>query len=527
MPSSESFGDVLRDLLGDMPVRALAEAIHVERSVVYRWLRNERVPQLDTEHPANIAEALNLSLRARDRLQEAQIASLSKPRPPAKSASRRARTAHTAVEHLLSRTATPATAPGPISAPHQQRTHSAPSRAVVLSGRAAVLSAAIELVAAAPASPVGEPPQIMLSMQGGQLFAGLAGGGELEAGWQQALSAALARGTEVVQLWRLDRDVGRTLSLVEAMLQFVGTGRYHPRYFERYGLLRPPYDLIIVPPRAALMMFSSEGADVVDAALVLSDEEQIALATRHFAQLRAHTRKMLQEFNPQVQELEYALALADAESHVGGRMVIKDGLSALTYPPSWWRTDSRFLHYVVRSGLVKRADLPTYRAALERRWQAFLSLVRDFQYRDVCPSAVVERMASHADYARADEPLSGLDVPSQLRLEHLRHLVDMVRSYPNYHLALPDRHEVEQLSIEPAREVTGEHDAFIGTWSRNEHGDVARVDVHITEGTIVLALREHFENVWERIAEQHRERGYVLRCLEEQMALLQQRAGRR
>jgi hypothetical protein len=116
-------------------------------------------------------------------------------------------------------------------------------------------------------------------------------------------------------------------------------------------------------------------------------------------------------------------------------------------------------------------------------------------------------------------------VPPQLRLEHLCHVASMLRTYPNYHLALLDRGEEERLSVEPAREVNGDHDAFIGTWSRDEHGEVVRVDLHIAEGTIVWALREHFESLWERIAEQHRERTYALRCVQEQIAVLQQRLG--
>ncbi|HKS71320.1 MAG TPA: hypothetical protein VJQ45_12930, partial [Ktedonobacterales bacterium] len=270
---------------------------------------------------------------------------------------------------------------------------------------------------------------------------------------------------------------------------------------------------------------STEDADAVDAAVVLTDEAQVAVLEGHFAQLHAHTRQLLEEFQPQMQELEYTRALADAESYPGGRMVIKNGLSAITYPPSWWRTDSWFLDQVVRTGLVQRADIPAYRADLERRLQAFSRQVRDFPYRDVCPATVVERIGAGDAYVRPDEPHSELDVAPKLRLEHLHRVAEMLRSYPNYHLALIDRREEQLVSTEPAREVTGDHDAFIGVASRNEHGDVAHVDLHITEGTIVWALREHFENQWERIAEQHRDRDYVLRYVEQQIALLEQRVG--
>ena len=523
MAEAESFGEVLRDLLSDMPVRTLARAISVEQSLVYRWLRNDRVPRLGTEHVANVAVALRLDAAARARLRQAQIAELSRPRAPRSASSTQERASRTAVDHLLERSADPS--PPPIPAPHQWHAPAIRRSAVALNGSAEVISAAIELVGATH-KPAASQTTILLSMQGGKLFAGVEGERELHATWQHALRDALSRGREVVQLWRLDRDVGRTLSLVEEMLQLVGSGRYYPRYFERYGLLRPPYDLIIIPPKAALLIFSTKDADAVDAAVALTDEAQVALLERHFAQLHARTRQLLEEFRPQVQELEYTRALADAESRAGGRMVIKNGLSALTYPPSWWRTDSWFLDQVVRSGLVQRADIPAYRADLERRWRAFTRRVREFPYRDVCPASVVERIGAGDQYTRADEPHSGYEVAPELRLAHLRRVVEILRSYPNYHLALIDQHEEQAVSVEPAREVVGDHDAFIGVGSRSERGDVAHVDLHITEGTIAWALREHFESQWERIAERHRDRDYVIHCVEQQIALLEQRIAR-
>lgn len=273
----ETFGAVLRDLMGNMPVRALADAINVDQSLIYRWLRNNRVPRLGTEHAARIAVALRLDAPARNRLRQAQIATLSAPRASKPDPSRRDRDSGAAVDHLLERSADPS--PPPIAAAHKWRPPAIGRDRVALKGSAEVISAAIELVGSAP-KPAASQAAILLSMQGGKLFAGVEGERELHAAWQQTLRGALARGWEVVQLWRLDRDVGRTLSLVGEMLQLVGSGRYHPRYFERYGLLRPPYDLIIVPPGAALLIFSTEDAGAGDAAVVLTDEAQVSLLER-------------------------------------------------------------------------------------------------------------------------------------------------------------------------------------------------------------------------------------------------------
>jgi transcriptional regulator with XRE-family HTH domain len=78
MSGVEAFGASLRALLqarGRTTVD-LAESLHVDPSLVRRWLRGERVPALGSRHVERIAVALGLSDVDRRRLESAQIARL-------------------------------------------------------------------------------------------------------------------------------------------------------------------------------------------------------------------------------------------------------------------------------------------------------------------------------------------------------------------------------------------------------------------------------------------------------------------
>jgi transcriptional regulator with XRE-family HTH domain len=74
----EAFGSSLRALLQARGRTAvdLAESLHVDPSLVRRWLRGERVPALGSRHVERIAAALGLSDVDRRRLESAQIARL-------------------------------------------------------------------------------------------------------------------------------------------------------------------------------------------------------------------------------------------------------------------------------------------------------------------------------------------------------------------------------------------------------------------------------------------------------------------
>jgi hypothetical protein len=84
------FGDYLGQLLREQggDGSRLASMLGIDPALVYRWLRNEAVPKLDTVYCDEIAQHLHLNQTALQQLKETQVYSLSKPmerRPKARS----------------------------------------------------------------------------------------------------------------------------------------------------------------------------------------------------------------------------------------------------------------------------------------------------------------------------------------------------------------------------------------------------------------------------------------------------------
>src|SRR5262249_4421547 len=79
-----TFGARLTQLLLDRhwSVRTLAQALNVERSLIYKWRRGDRTPQLASNYVSRIAAILSLTPDEVAALEAAQHWSLSTPRPP-------------------------------------------------------------------------------------------------------------------------------------------------------------------------------------------------------------------------------------------------------------------------------------------------------------------------------------------------------------------------------------------------------------------------------------------------------------
>lgn len=516
------FGEVLRTLMRETPVRALARAIHVEQSVVYRWLRNDRVPQLNTDHVANIAKYLQLDSRALERLKQAQITSLTQVHTSHALRSRVTRPAHAATDRFFEQAQRRS---GSLPARHVSTTPhilAHPPMSTTLRGVPSILQAAAEIIEHAQPDPLREQTTILLSLQGEELLAGLPATSGVAHVWNQALRGALRRGWKIEQLWRLDKDVVRSLHLVESMLDLIGLGGYHPRYFDYYGLLRPPYELVIVPGSAAILLLAANNAAYADGALVLTEPAQIALMSAHYAQIRDLTKPLLQGFLPVAQEREVTRALVGAEAKAGGRLVVKDGLSGLTYPSSWLQEDSLLAQSARRTGMVSAADLPSYMREQRQRFAQFETHAQRYDYFDVCPQRAISQLADAGQY-NIDTPFYGQPVPLEARLEHIQHLIFLLQSYERYHLALLDEYEEQRIPPEPTRVIAGSSDAFVAAIGRDASDTPILLQVHITEPTIVAAFREHFADMWERIAPPHKQKPDVVLWLKRQAELLEQR----
>ncbi len=111
-------------------------------------------------------------------------------------------------------------------------------------------------------------------------------------------------------------------------------------------------------------------------------------------------------------------------------------------------------------------------------------------------------------------------------LAHLRNTVKLLRTHARYHLALVSEHQANDtgpngIPIETMWEVTGDNSVFMATRLPDKTGNLASVNLHITEPTVAGGFREYFRQMWQRIPPTHREKDDVIRWIERQISELE------
>jgi len=511
-----SFGSYLNTLLTERALtpRDLAGRLGLDLSLVYKWLRGERTPRFNSGHADHIADALDLTPDDRRTLYESQVRSLRErpaQRPPTPSRSRFIG-ASAPVESLFAeRRIIPLSGYAP--PPHTVKgSGMIPEGAV--RGPKAALEAAVDILATAPPQQAMDRT-ILLTWQG----AGALDPFDPPFGrdWVYALRGALARGWQARQIWRLNRDISRSVTLVKTMLDLLGAGGYESLYIPRHETLQTPYDMLIVPDHAAALFFATADGSSVDSALVTRDPDQIALFTAHFAALEKQAQKLIEVYRPSDATL-FDEVLTQSETRVPGRLFVKYSLSVITEPAEW-SSESSFwaqrMRSLGRSGEALRMMIEHRR----ERQIALLGNADSADYRDISTMQSVKDIALHGWYLRNATARPAEGAPVAERRAHLENAIDVLKRYPRYQLALLDEREAHELKVtrETFWEILGEQRVLINARSLDLENQPVDLNITLDEPGIVAAFVEHFESHWRHIAPEHRDKNWVIKWLESQL----------
>lgn len=503
---TEEFGDYLEKLLRarrrECSVKCLKVALgYQDPSTIYRWLRGEKPPALNSGDYEKIVTHLNLNpIEARE-LHEAQVRSLAE-HPRRRQARQGAPSSAGLIPPLLQswRASAP---PEPRYGPTSPDAKGAP-----------ILNEAIRLLEDTPSAEglSDEERTITLTWQSSDP---IEMDSDLQNRWQAALQAVLRRDWRIQYLCRLDGDGQRTVQLVKMMRGLMGMGEYLPRYFTPYGMLTPPYDLLVIPGHGAVTFFSTERATAVDNGIVLREPRDITVLQAHARRLAAQTAPLMKRYLSS-NAVEVETLLRDDEAHLDERVALKDGLSVTTQPESWYANE--------RHPLADELGGATY-AAMKRarteRIAAFKRTLRQADCYDICSKRAVETLAHTGRYSSPDA-LNRDTLPPERRLEHLRNVVWLLQTYPHYHLALVDERQTSAsdatgIPMDLKWSVMGRRSAFVGVRLPTASGSPLDASVQISEPTVVEGFYDYFQQLWERIPPGNRERERVIAWLEQRI----------
>jgi hypothetical protein len=527
------FGECLKELLliRGWSAARLAKALNTDASYVRRWIRGERTPSLNSNFMELMVNALCENLdkdykkairseieKVMDRtevnwdrvmpvremiqhlLHTSQVYTMSMDNEARKSVKA---TNQSHVMELLDK-------PGrsvsnkPLSSINLGDSLDGSFFTKVITGREALLKAAITLLKdSLDDGDLHDKGEIILTFLSEQDY--FEGYDELHGYWQHLIILALNRGWTIKHLCKLNRNVERSLLLVNQIMSWTNyPGTYQSYYYDKYGIHNPPNEIIQVKGKGTLIGFASENHTEIDAGLYLNEPAAIQMIEKYVDQMFFNVEPLVKFLS--INEYFDLNPVKDRKS--GNHLLCLHDLSFLTIP---FEIMEDYLHTSIPEENERRVHLKRIKDSL----QSFERDIQIYKMRHIYPMSAIEQLIKTGSYIK-----NPYFKPTSLNIrDHLQHIILLLKTYEKFEIALVGDSQMELLN-KTEWDVKGDHTIVIGIMPRNETDTQVEL-LAVTEGTIVSAFQEYFDDRWDRINPMYRDKEFVISWIERMLDHLQ------
>jgi len=548
METCLTFGECLAAILNtlDLKCSKLAKEINVDPSLVYKWLRGERVPSYDTpyielisnfisnkiinkyqrkaisdlldKHSTEVPDIDSADLKDRIRLwlQEAQgySVNLQKKLKMQKKAKTK-KTGHldneSSISGFLKNIDENAKWNHYASMTNNEYSlnknlYCSSDNIQVIYGHSEVLYSTLKLLKQANRKPCSNNERILITFNSEVDI--LPDDMGLRHNWIKALYDALSHGWSIIFLIRLNNNMQRTIKIIEDLQLLLSMGDFTIYYQKANDDFYVLNDLCIVSNKGALLCFSSKIGHKVDRAFWYHEEESIDILTSFFFQQLTFAKPLLKSY-PSHKTVEFQQALAEADEVPGDKYVFKNGLSTTTIPLSLYE---KYLNF----GNITSQEL-SYRIFLHgKRLESFETQVKYYEFKDICFIESLERLVNDKKYTFDEYYMLENGTPSKEDIAyHLEYLIHMLKKYDNYEIAFISKQNFNNLS-DICWLVKRNSSVFIETLAKDktENNNHIEMNFSITEKSIVNAFNDYFLKIWNHIPYENRNKKNSIDFLE-------------
>jgi transcriptional regulator with XRE-family HTH domain len=537
-----SFGECLSSILQALNLRSskLAREINIDPSLVYKWLRDERVPSYETRYIDQIIEyitkritntyqkeeLLNLLIKygvdlsyakgtdisdlLRKMLLEAQGYSIMQHKAGKQNAKKAADTRNSIdttkyisqEEVALGSSTVSEIMPG------------LSDSIKIIKSQNKISNAEIELLEkAACTTPVPGDNTILITYN---IEMDIINTDNWISSWINTLVRLMDRGWRIVLQIILGYNTKIEMIIIEALQVLMTHGNiaiYCQTSKDHVNLVHKEF---IVPGIGALVCYPPVNEPKVSSrAFLYNSRESIITLTEHFA-CRMNTAKPLIKSFPPQKTAEFQQAFVEAEETLGDKYVVKAGLSTLTLPAGLYEK------YLAMSG--KSVNEISYRLFLhKRRLESFNSQIKYYKYRDICFSESLDKLANEHKYS-FDGYIFESTAPDAPDIEnHLQNVIDMLQKHDNYELAIISKKQFKHFT--DINWAVKDHNCILiesnATLSADGSHRSER-NITITEKNTVFAFADYFRMIWEQIPESCKDKTESIKRLKDYIKAVRQ-----
>jgi hypothetical protein len=324
----------------------------------------------------------------------------------------------------------------------------------------------------------------------------------------QTLYDLLSGGWNIIFKLRLDNNMNRTIKIIEYIQVLLAAGDLAIYYDRQHADFSSNIELCILPQTGALFSFSTCSDNQIDSAFLFRSKKSIEMLTKRFYCDLNSAKPLLRSYPPQ-QSPEFQYALTEAEVIPGDKYVFKGGLSTVTFPLCLYEK------YLGLSG--KPSHEISYRIFLhKKRIDSFEKQVKHYKFKDICFIESINRLIDKKEYSPDENYILNDNVPNNEDIIlHLENLIDLLKKHDNYNIAFVSQTQFVHMGginwmVKGKDSVLAEafRIGLPGGDPSDPDGDssLSEMNFVITESGVVNAFHDYFLILWDNIPDEFKDK---------------------
>lgn len=547
MKENITYSECLSGILSAMNMKSskLSREINIDSSLIYKWLRNERVPSNESPYIDLILESImkrldnlaqrkavielltkyeiplsnpseeNLKYSLKLFLQSSQNYSLKvqKKLKYSRNVSTMKTQTDTNTMEYTEKGVTPSrngnepwNAVQLLGKTKAQLT-SGHDKVQIISGSSEILCSIINLLLSAMKKHNSREP-ILLTCNSDLLLS--SGAQDLTRMLIQIMDDLLRSNREIILLIKVDDNGKRTVKIIEN-LHLLSAGNLKVYYHKKSDESFFNKELCIVPKAGAICGFSTQSEGPPDSAFLFQSKQSIEIWSARYYQDLSASVPLLKVYPPQ-ESYEFQKVFADIEEHPGNKYVFKEGLSTTTMPSALYEK------YLKLTGITGQ-EL-SYRIHLHnRRLEAFHVQIRSYQYKDIYFIESIEELIEKNKYSFDENYILRNIKPDHIDIIcQLEYLVYLLLTYENYEIAFVSKKDYPHIANINWM-VKRDGLVMIETYHHTTKKDPSYQEKNFTiaDKNIVNAFYNYFLFLWAELPEETKDKKRAIKRLRQLM----------
>lgn len=368
----------------------------------------------------------------------------------------------------------------------------------IVKGSLEVTDSLVALLAQAPEKPLSDDNAILITLYNDlqlQLFTR-----DIYHDYIKNLYDLLSNGWKCILHIMLDNNTDRTIKIIEGVQSLLATGNLSIYYYPNKTYIHAKEaELCVIPQTGALLCLPAYTSDQVDSAFLFRSKISIEiLSSRYFINLNA--AKPLLKPLPSQMSAEFQRAFAEYEESPGEKCVFKGGLSTITIPLNLYEK------YLKLNGMTNQ-ELSHRKFLHERRLYAFREHVKHYKIRDICFIEAIVDLVENKNYSFDEKYLVLNHTPENSDIVcHLDYFANLLETYDNYHVAFASK--AQFLHMDTINWMVKTNSCVLIETLDNSCRNFPESDMNflISEKSVVDAFHNYFNVLWDNIPDKNKDK---------------------